>query len=400
MSSDLRNKMIYSFRGADVSNYIRFIQENGFQVFNLSQNYRSTKTVVDASDSLVRKNTVRIEKPVFTENEQGEQIGVFTLDDDTLEAAQVTRIVRSCIAAGWSYDDIAILYRTNSISRNVEESLLKNSIPYKVISGLPFYARKEIKDMMAYVRLVMNQHDQEAFRRVANVPKRGIGPASVDAILEYVNKHEEADIFDACEKVKLRNRKAQLGINNFVAVIEQLYETAAIIQSNGDGNRSIADLIRQVVILTDYEKHLDETEKDEEAVESRMSNIRELMNMAREYTNVEEFVENMMGFSDEDEENEEGSASVKLLTMHASKGLEWPIVIVIGCSEGIAPHFLAVRDGNIEEERRLMYVAMTRAREQLFITRAKFVRDRGGSLHATQESRFISEIDTRFVRKR
>ena len=391
---------IYSFRGANVSNYIRFIQENGFQVFNLSQNYRSTKTVVDASDSLVRKNTVRIEKPVFTENEQGEQIGVFTLDDDTLEAAQVTRIVRSCVAAGWSYDDIAVLYRTNNISRNVEESLLKNSIPYKVISGLPFYARKEIKDMMAYVRLVMNQNDQEAFRRVANVPKRGIGPASVDAILAYVNNHAEADIFDACESVKLRSRKAQLGINNFVSVIEQLYETAAIIQSNGDGNRTMADLIRQIVILTDYENHLRETEKDEEAVDNRMANIRELLNMAREYNNIEEFVENMMGFSSEDEEDEEGNASVKLLTMHASKGLEWPIVIIIGCSEGIAPHFLAARDGNIEEERRLMYVAMTRAREQLFLTRAKYVKDRGGSLHATQESRFISEINGRFLRKR
>jgi len=392
--------VIYSFRGANVSNYIKFINENGFEVLNLSQNYRSTKTVVDASDSLVRKNQIRIEKPVFTENTQGEAIGVFTLDDDTLEAAQVTRIIRSCVAAGWSYDDIAILYRTNSLSRNVEESLLKNSIPYKIISGLPFYARKEIKDMMAYVRLVMNQLDQEAFRRVANVPKRGIGPASVDAILDYVNSHLDVDIFDACEAVKLRNRRAQVGINNFVAVIEQLYETATIIQSNGDGNRTMADMIRQIVVLTDYENHLKETEKDEEAVETRMDNIRELINIAREYSNLEDFVENMMGFSDEDEEDEEGNAAVKLLTMHASKGLEWPIVIVIGCSEGLSPFFLAVRDGNIEEERRLMYVAMTRAREQLFLTRAKYVKDRGGSLHVTQESRFISEINQRFIKKR
>jgi DNA helicase-2/ATP-dependent DNA helicase PcrA len=215
-----------------------------------------------------------------------------------------------------------------------------------------------------------------------------------------VNSNSGVDIFDACETVKLRNSKAQLGINNFVAVIEQLYETAEMIQANGDGERTMADMIRHIVTITDYKKHLEETEKDEETVETRMANIRELINMAHEYTSIEDFVENMMGYSDEDEESEDGTATVKLLTMHASKGLEWPIVIIIGCSEGIAPHFLAVRDGNVEEERRLMYVAMTRAKEQLFITRAKYIKDRGGSMHATQESRFIGEINQRFVKKR
>lgn len=394
------HKKIYSFRGANVSRYIRFIRENEFTVLSLGQNYRSTKVVVEASDSLVRKNQTRIEKRVFTENEQGENITMFTVNDDNLEAEKVSKIVRACERAGWSRDDIAILYRTSSQSRILEEQFLKDNVPYKVISGLPFYSRKEVKDMMAYVRLVLNQYDQEAFRRVANVPKRNIGPASVDAILNYVDNNPEADIFDACEQVKLRNRKAQIGINNFVAVIEELYITANEINQNLDGNRTLADLIRRVVILTDYEKHLGETAKGEEEVQQRMSNVYELINIARNYTDIEDFVESMMGYSDEDEKDEEGKATVKLLTMHASKGLEWPIVIVVGCNEGTSPHYLSLRDGNLEEERRLFYVAMTRAKKQLFLTRAKFVKDRGGFPHATNESRFISEINERFINKR
>lgn len=394
------SQSIYSFRGANVSRYIRFIRENEFTVLSLGQNYRSTKVVVEASDSLVRKNQTRIEKRVFTENEQGENITMFTVNDDNLEAEKVSKIVRACERAGWSRDDIAILYRTSSQSRILEEQFLKDNVPYKVISGLPFYSRKEVKDMMAYVRLVLNQYDQEAFRRVANVPKRNIGPASVDAILNYVDNNPEADIFDACEQVKLRNRKAQIGINNFVAVIEELYITANEINQNLDGNRTLADLIRRVVILTDYEKHLGETAKGEEEVQQRMSNVYELINIARNYTDIEDFVESMMGYSDEDEEDEEGKATVKLLTMHASKGLEWPIVIVVGCNEGTSPHYLSLRDGNLEEERRLFYVAMTRAKKQLFLTRAKFVKDRSGFPHATNESRFIGEINERFINKR
>jgi DNA helicase-2/ATP-dependent DNA helicase PcrA len=254
--------------------------------------------------------------------------------------------------------------------------------------------------MIAYVRLILNQYDQEAFRRVANVPKRSIGPASVDAILKYVEENPDADIFDACENVKLRNRKAQMGINNFVAVIEELYITANEINQNLDGQATLADLIRRIVILTDYEKHLNDTVKNKDEVTQRMSNVYELMNIASNYTDIEEFVDNMMGYSDEDEEDEEGQATVKMLTMHASKGLEWPIVIIVGCNEGTSPHFLSIRDGNLEAERRLFYVAMTRAKKQLFLSRAKFVRDRSGIPHATHESRFISEIDSRYINKR
>lgn len=391
---------IYSFRGANVSRYIRFINENNFDILSLGQNYRSTKVVVDASDSLIRKNQTRIEKKVFTENEKGNNVTLFTVNDDTVEATKVINIVRACEKAGWTRDDIAILYRTSSQSRILEEQFLKNNIPYKIISGLPFYSRKEVKDMIAYVRLILNQYDQEAFRRVANVPKRSIGPASVDAILKYVEENPDADIFDACENVKLRNRKAQMGINNFVAVIEELYITANEINQNLDGQATLADLIRRIVILTDYEKHLNDTVKNKDEVTQRMSNVYELMNIASNYTDIEEFVDNMMGYSDEDEEDEEGQATVKMLTMHASKGLEWPIVIIVGCNEGTSPHFLSIRDGNLEEERRLFYVAMTRAKKQLFLSRAKFVRDRSGIPHATHESRFISEIDSRYINKR
>jgi DNA helicase-2/ATP-dependent DNA helicase PcrA len=383
-----------------VSRYIRFINENNFDILSLGQNYRSTKVVVDASDSLIRKNQTRIEKKVFTENEKGNNVTLFTVNDDTVEATKVINIVRACEKAGWTRDDIAILYRTSSQSRILEEQFLKNNIPYTIISGLPFYSRKEVKDMIAYVRLILNQYDQEAFRRVANVPKRSIGPASVDAILKYVEENPDADIFDACENVKLRNRKAQMGINNFVAVIEELYITANEINQNLDGQATLADLIRRIVILTDYEKHLNDTVKNKDEVTQRMSNVYELMNIASNYTDIEEFVDNMMGYSDEDEEDEEGQATVKMLTMHASKGLEWPIVIIVGCNEGTSPHFLSIRDGNLEEERRLFYVAMTRAKKQLFLSRAKFVRDRSGIPHATHESRFISEIDSRYINKR
>lgn len=394
------SQSIYSFRGANVFRYIRFIRENEFTVLSLGQNYRSTKVVVEASDSLVRKNQTRIEKRVFTENEQGDNITMFTVNDDIVEAEKVSKIICACEKAGCSRDDIAVLYRTSSQSRVLEEQFLKDNVPYKIISGLPFYSRKEVKDMMAYVRLVLNQYDQEAFRRVANVPKRNIGPASVDAILSYVDENPEADVFDACEQVKLRNRNAQIGINNFVSVIEELYITANEINQNLDGKRTLADLIRRIVVLTDYEKHLEETIKSEEEVQQRMSNVYELINIARNYTDIEDFVESMMGYSEEDEEDKEGNATVKLLTMHASKGLEWPVVIIIGCNEGTSPHYLSLRDGNLEEERRLFYVAMTRAKKQLFLTRAKFAKGRSGFSHATNESRFIGEINERFINKR
>ena len=388
------------FRGASISSTTRFVLSNNFKIINMGQNYRSTKVIVNAAKTVIKNNSNDLRTDAFTDNEAGDNVIVCTVDSEESEAMYVASIIKALKRGGYTNDDIAILYRTARQTRKIEEALLRNKIPYKVIKGTPFYGRKEVKDMMAYVRLVLNQDDQEAFRRVANVPKRNIGAKSAETILKYHLEHDGEDLIDACHNAKISNIKSREGIANFVAVLEQLCDIAQAIDDNGDNQMTMRDLILAVIRLTKYTDYLAEQEKNRETLEHRLGNIRELLNIAEQYTDIEDFVVSMAGMDVEDEEDEQGQATVKLITMHSSKGLEWPVVIIIDANDGIVPFGLALTEGNLEEERRLFYVAMTRAKKQLFILRPKFNKSARGWSYAARESRFIAEIDPKYVNRR
>lgn len=383
---------IYSFRGSNIAAYIQFVHDHNMPILALEQNYRSTQTVVNASNKLIKHNEVQIDKTPFTDNEVGNKITMATLDTEADEAKTVTKYIRAAVMAGYDYKDIAVLYRTGKQSKNIEDALLPLDIPYKVIGGVPFCSRKEVKDILAYARITLNQKDREAFNRVANVPRRGIGAKTLELISDYIATHEGADIVTACNNVVV-NKKTRVGLNQFSAIIEDLCEVAGDIEING---RTMDEFIDRILVLTDYAKFLQDTCTKSEYQE-RMDNIEELRKIAGEYTVLTDLVESLVSKSES--VNQTDDNCVNLMTMHSSKGLEFPLVIIVGANEGTCPHFLSIREQNVEEERRLFFVAATRAKQELFITRAKrvFFQNR---FQFTRESRFIGEIGSKYIQRR
>lgn len=390
--------VIYSFRGADVSAFINFVESNKLVKLVMGQNYRSTRTIVNASAELVRNNLVRIDKDIFTENEEGSKIGVFTCEDTKAEAKRIASLIKKVVQdGGWSYKDVAVLYRIRSQSQPIEAEFTRQGIPHRVKSGGSFFSRKVIKDILGYVRLVVNPNDREAFRRVINVPNRFVGPASLAEILVYLEQHDNVSLFDACRNVKVAQSRTRQGINNFLAVMHQLCDIAQDIEDNQDDeNVNVSRLIREVYNIADYEAYAEKHLDKEETMTEIKADISQLVNIASEYKTVASFI-NSTSDQVENEEDEDKPA-VTLMTMHGAKGLEWPVVIVAGCNEGTAPFVLAVNEGNIEEERRLFFVALTRAMKMLFLTRAKEVMVNGRTFPA-RESRFIKELPAQYIKK-
>lgn len=391
------DQSIYGFRGTNVNEILKFIRNNNFNILNMGQNYRSTINIVKGSDSLIVNNTERISKKVFTENEIGPKITFMRPRDEDSEANTVYNLIRASNRAGWSYNDIAILYRTNVLSRRLEENFIRNGIPYKIVNGLSFYSRKEIKDILAYVKLLANPKDTESFRRIANIPKRGIGDASVMQIIMHSSIKHSNNIIAACKDAPLRTSKARAGAEEFSAIMEQLSEIAQLILVNADGNRNLGELINEIVTLIDYRSYLNDNEKDEDVIYERMENVQELISIARDYNDIDDFIESIMTYIHEDNDDEDDKPKVNLMTIHGSKGLEWPIVIVVGCVENCLPHIISIKEGNVEEERRLMYVAMTRAKEQLVLTGVQKMYDRTGNIYDVTKSRFINEINSKYI---
>ena len=391
------DQSIYSFRGTNVNEILKFIRNNEFTILNMGQNYRSTINIVKGSDSLIVNNTERISKKVFTENEIGPKITFMRPYDVDAEAKSVCKLIKASSKAGWSYNDIAILYRTNVLSRRLEEEFIRNGIPYRIVNGLSFYSRKEVKDILAYVKLLANPKDTESFRRIANVPKRGIGDASVIQIIAHATVNHSNNVIAACKDVPLRTSKARAGAEEFSAIMEQLSEVAQLIEVNIDGNRNLGELLSEIVSITDYRSYLNDTEKDEDVIYNKMENIQELISIAHDYNNIDEFIESIMTYVHEDKEEEDNQPKINLMTIHGSKGLEWPIVIVVGCVENCLPHIISIKENNIEEERRLMYVAMTRAKGQLVLTGVQKMYDRKGAIHEVPRSRFINEINSKYI---
>jgi superfamily I DNA/RNA helicase len=386
---------IYGFRGADIKNILEF--EDAFpdaHVIKLEQNYRSTQTILDAANAVIRNNRAQKPKSLWTELGQGDPIKVRELEDEHAEARYVTGEVQRLLDEGVSRAEIAVFYRTNAQSRVLQDTLVRSEIPYQVIGGTKFYDRAEIKDAIAYLVALVNDQDAGAFTRIVNSPKRGIGSTSMSRLLSYTNT-TGTSIWDAAsqpEQVPGLGPAAIKALRRFMATMHVLRERV-------EANPPISALLKELLRETGYLEAL-EAERTIEA-QGRIENLDELINVAVEYDaltaaeperepSLPDFLQQIALLSDSDERSDD-EGLVTLMTLHNAKGLEYPIVFMIGCEEGVFPHSRALDEGGLEEERRLCYVGITRAQRDLYLTYAR-TRNVFGARSFGAPSRFISEI--------
>lgn len=285
------------------------------------------------------------------------------------------------------YEDMAILFRTNKQSRAIEDALLRLKVPYEILSGINFYARKEIKDILAFMKFITNPYDLVSFQRIVNIPKRGIGEATIEKVVDESRAHiPPISLLDACTSTpKLRN-PAKKNILEFHKLIEELKEQV--------DHLTVPEFIQLILIKTCYYDYLEATDPDN--YDDKVQNIFELIELAHTFNSIEEMLEQTSLDRKEDNDDEEGK--VQLMTMHMSKGLEYPVVFLAGCNEGTSPHFNSLGSTTaMEEERRLFYVGMTRAKQLLIMTRFEFTRHQGGGWMKTTPSRFLAEIDEKYI---
>lgn len=387
---------IYGFRGSDIEAFFDFVEKYDLKKFYLSQNYRSTQTIVNAAQSVIDKNPRQFKKNLFSENGCGMPITMYSVKSQKGEAQRVTKIVKALIKTKTidSYKDIAVLYRMNYQSRMIEESFLYNNIPYHMLSGLPFYSRMEIKDIMAYMRLLVNPQDKVAFERAIQVPHRGIGIKTIESLNSCISAvpngimsvDQLITVLRSCAK-----GRAAKGIKQFTAILETL---------NKEKDTSPPRiLINTLLDVTKYLPYLEEKEERED-YESRVKNIQELLSMADNYNSLNEMVGDFSVTENKTEvSQEENKDGVNMITIHGSKGLEFKVVILIGCNENTIPMYKAIQMGEVEEERRLFYVGLTRAKEKIFLIRSNSSVFQGvPRVHI--ESRFIDEIDDEYLERR
>lgn len=393
---------IYSFRGARIENILNFKNDYpDYKLYKLEQNYRSTTTIVDAANSIISKNKEQIPKRTFSENEEGEKIKVLRALSDKEEGFQVSNeIFRLAQYEQQDYSDFAILYRTNAQSRIMEEALRKRNIPYKIYGGQSFYQRKEVKDLLAYFRLTINQNDEEAFKRIINYPRRGIGDSTVEKLQETAVKYHVSLWTVLCNLDKVAgafNAGTLAKLQKFGSLIERFREEAV----HENAYDAAALIARASGILDDLAG--DETP---EGV-SRKENIQELLNGIKEFSEtaykegrddkLPAFLEGVALLTDQDGEKESERNKVTLMTIHASKGLEFANVFITGLEEELFPAQQSVATpAGLEEERRLFYVAITRAEKRVFFSYASS-RYRNGQVVSPRPSRFITEVDAEYL---
>ncbi|RIN16117.1 DNA helicase PcrA [Mammaliicoccus vitulinus] len=386
------DQSIYGWRGADIKNILSFEEDypNAQTIF-LERNYRSTKTILTAANEVIRNNSERKPKALWTDNTSGEKIKYYEATTERDEAEYVIREILKKKQEGYNNQDIAILYRTNAQSRVLEETFLKSNIPYTMVGGTKFYDRKEIKDILSYLRLVSNSNDDISFERIINIPKRGIGPTSVQKIAQYaaMNNLSYFDALGEVDFIGLSKKVAQEGadfyemMNNFMQQQEFL---------------TITELVEQILDKSGYRRMLENEQTIES--QSRLENIDEFLSVPRDYeknTPIEE--QSLMNFLTDlslvaDVDNADLEAGVTLMTMHSAKGLEFKVVFIIGMEESIFPHFRSLQSGEeheMEEERRIAYVAITRAEQELHLSHAT-TRTLFGRSQANLKSRFLKEI--------
>jgi len=385
------DQSIYAFRGADIRNILEF--EKAFPdaaVIPLEQNYRSTKTILDAANAVIVNNTSRVPKELWTDGERGEPVNRFRAEDEYDEAAWVAaEIGRLHHAEGLRYGDIAVFYRTNAQSRTLEEALVRSAVSYKVVGGTRFYDRREVKDILAYLRVVANPSDEISARRIVNVPRRGVGDTSADRLAAWARERGRsfADSFDKGAEAGVTGRAAA-GLASLSLLLDDL-------RAEADAGAGPAVLIDAVATRTGYVAELEAQDSLEAA--GRLENIAELMGAAADYDSLDEFLESVALVSDADEIEDDGSR-VSLMTLHTAKGLEFPAVFLVGMEDGVFPHLRSLDDPlQLEEERRLAYVGITRARRHLYVTHA-WSRTLWGSTSHAIPSRFLSEIPAELVR--
>ena len=387
------DQSIYKFRGANIYNILNF--EHHFPdatVIKLEQNYRSTQNILDAANAVIANNQGRKEKRLWTDNGAGDKITFEQLDTAAEEADFVARDIARRVRKGeYQYKDCAILYRTNAQSRLFEERFITANIPYKIFGGVNFYARKEVKDLLAYLKTIDNGQDDLAVRRIINIPKRGIGAASINKVALYAQE-QEISFYDAlCVAEQVPGLgKAAAKIRPFVLFIQSMNAKAKLL--------SVADLLQEVIETTGYVRELEAEGTDE--AEARIENIDELISKAVDYAEGEEaptlngFLENVALVADIDS-FDENSDYVVLMTLHSAKGLEFPNVYLAGLEDGLFPSYMSITSDNsqaeIEEERRLAYVGITRAKKNLTITSARVRMVRGQTQYG-KVSRFVREI--------
>ena len=380
---------IYSFRGADITNILNFEKDfPGTKIIKLEQNYRCTGNILKAANAVIKNNEVKYKKELWTQNEEGNLPRVYQAeneyDEGTYIVEQIEHLKRE---EYYKYSDFAVLYRMNTQSRAIEDILRRENIPYKIVGGLKFYERKEIKDIIAYLRLIQNSSDNLSLRRIINEPKRGIGKTSLDKI-EQIAIQEEKSMYEVIKNAESYGlNRVYLNSREFINAIEELKQEKEKL--------SISELIKETLKKTGYTKALEDENSIE--AENRIENLNEFLTVAIEFEEEEaentlsEFLEGITLSSDIDnlEEQEE---SVTLMTLHSAKGLEFPVVFLVGMEEGIFPGYKSISEPKeLEEERRLCYVGITRAKEYLFLTCSK-QRTIFGSTSYNQTSRFLKEI--------
>lgn len=395
---------IYSFRGADIDNILYFTKVYpDTKVFKLEQNYRSTQTIVRAANSLIEKNQWQIRKEVFSEKEKGEAIGVYQAYSDVEEGdIVVNKIAELRREKRYAYSDFAILYRTNAQSRIFEEAMRKRSMPYRIYGGLSFYQRKEIKDVIAYFRLIVNPNDEEAFKRIINYPARGIGDTTVGKIIAAATGHNVSLWTVLCEPLAygLNFNKGTVGkLQAFRELISAFITDAAEKNAYEIG----ADIIRQSGIINDVcQDSSPENLSRKENIEELVNGMSDFCAQRQEEGNpnvlLGDFLSEVSLLTDQDSDKDGDDEKITLMTVHSAKGLEFKNVFVVGMEENLFPSSMVGDSPRaLEEERRLFYVAITRAEEHCFLSYAK-TRFRYGKMEFGSPSRFLKDIDVRFLR--
>jgi DNA helicase-2/ATP-dependent DNA helicase PcrA len=391
------DQCIYSWRGANIDNILSFEKDfKNAKLIKLEKNYRCSRIILEAANAVIANNTLRKGKKLYTDNPPGELIRLYRAENEVDEAIFVAKTIKRLISSKVSPSEIAVFYRTNSLSRVVEDQLRKEGIPYQIVGGVKFYERKEVKDLLAYIRLLTFEKDELALFRVLNVPKRGLGLGTQEKLKELLK--ESSSNLEALEKLreKLNQAKQRKAVTSFIELIKQLKEKIESLPPY--------DFIKYLTLLIEYESYL--KKESPEDWESRLENVKELGNTIQEFAEREglkgaelyrEFLASVT-LSSEQDQLEEGE-KVILMTVHASKGLEFPVVFITGLEEGLFPHSRSLDSREeVEEERRLFYVAVTRAKKLLTLSYAKERRS-FGTRRSTTPSRFISEIPSHLIKE-
>jgi len=394
---------IYSFRGANIQNMLNFKSDYpDYKLFKLQQNYRSTKTIVEAANKIIDNNKEQIKKTVWTDNEQGQKIGLVRATSDTEEGNLVAgSIFEIKMREQQPNSAFAVLYRTNAQSRSIEEALRKRNIPYRIYGGLSFYQRKEIKDLLAYFRLVINNNDEDALQRAINTPARGIGKTTMERIMIAADQHN-VNLWEIINHPEKYNLAINSGVARKLTTFTTMIKSFEVVVKNKDA----FDAAQHIAIASGLLKMY----KEDDAIESmsRVENIEELLNSIKEFSEqgaeqaegdlegqgtFHEFMQNVALLTDADNDDKEDNNKVILMSIHAAKGLEFPYVFVVGMEENLFPSMQSVSTRtDLEEERRLFYVAVTRAMKKVTLSYAE-TRYRWGDLTVGEPSRFLEEVD-------